>query len=116
MGRRTLMWLLVPMPPRIPAPRYTVTPVCVAGGACAAARSGPWIRGHADVSGVRLHYAEMGSGPLVVLLHGFPQCWYQWRYVMPRLAEQFHVVAVDMRGYNMSDKPEGVRSYRTDVI
>ena len=77
---------------------------------------GPWRHGFAEANGVRLHYAEMGRGPLVVLLHGFPQCWYQWRYVMPRLAEQFHVVAVDMRGYNMSDKPTGVRAYRTDVI
>ncbi|HET6314096.1 MAG TPA: alpha/beta fold hydrolase [Chloroflexia bacterium] len=77
---------------------------------------GPWRHGFVMANGVRLHYAEMGSGPLVVLLHGFPQCWYQWRYVMPRLAEQFRVVAVDMRGYNLSDKPEGVRAYSANVI
>jgi pimeloyl-ACP methyl ester carboxylesterase len=77
---------------------------------------GPWRHGFAEANGMRLHYAEMGSGPLLVLLHGFPQCWYEWRYVMPRLAEQFHVVAPDMRGYNLSDKPTGVHAYRTDAI
>jgi pimeloyl-ACP methyl ester carboxylesterase len=50
----------------------------------------------------------------VVLLHGFPQCWYQWRYVMPQLAGRFRVVAPDMRGFNESDKPEGIPSY--DIV
>lgn len=77
---------------------------------------GPWRHGFADVNGVRLHYTEMGSGPLVVLLHGFPQCSYQWRYVMPRLAERFRVVAPDMRGYNYSDKPKGVSAYSPNVV
>jgi pimeloyl-ACP methyl ester carboxylesterase len=77
---------------------------------------GPWRHGFAEVNGVRLHYAEMGSGPLVVLLHGFPECWYEWHYVMPKLAEQFRVVAVDMRGYNMSDKPKGVHAYSANLV
>ncbi|MEO6458042.1 MAG: alpha/beta fold hydrolase [Chloroflexia bacterium] len=88
----------------------------VTARANAAAHSGPWIHGHADLDGVRLHYAEMGSGPLVVLLHGFPQCWYAWRNVMPRLAQHFHVVAPDMRGYNESSKPSGVSSYNIEKV
>jgi pimeloyl-ACP methyl ester carboxylesterase len=62
--------------------------------------------------GVRLHYVTAGHGPLVVLLHGFPEFWYAWREVMPRLVRAgFRVVAPDMRGYNLSDKPPSVRDY-----
>jgi pimeloyl-ACP methyl ester carboxylesterase len=70
------------------------------------------------VNGVKLHYAEIGSrsAPMVLLLHGFPQCWYQWRLIMPRLAERFHVIAPDMRGYNWSGKPPGVDSYGHDWL
>jgi pimeloyl-ACP methyl ester carboxylesterase len=81
-----------------------------------ATRSGPWRHNYATVNGVRLHYAEVGSGPLVILLHGFPQCWYEWRYVIPRLAEHFHVIAPDMRGYNESDKPPGIASYTIENL
>ena len=90
----------------------------VAQRAEAAAYSGPWSHGYAEVNGVRLHYAEIGrgSGPLVILLHGFPECWYTWRYVMAHLAPHFHVVAPDMRGYNWSDKPEGVASYSVEEV
>ena len=80
------------------------------------AHSGPWRHGYASVNGVRVHYAEMGEGPLVVLLHGFPQCWYTWHDLMPRLATRFHVVAPDMRGYNESDKPDGVAAYSTAEV
>lgn len=62
---------------------------------------------------VKLHYASLGtSGPLVVLLHGFPDFWWTWRGIMPSLAKDHHVVAIDLRGYNLSDKPEGVASYK----
>ncbi|MDI1475701.1 alpha/beta hydrolase [Polyangium sp. y55x31] len=65
-----------------------------------------------DVGEVRLHIAEAGSGPLVILLHGFPEFWYAWRRILPALArEGFHVVAPDMRGYGASDKPEGIEPY-----
>jgi epoxide hydrolase 4 len=68
-------------------------------------------------SGVRLHYVEAGKGPLVVLLHGFPEFWYSWRSQIPALAEAgFRVVAADMRGYNLSDKPRGVKPYSTDIL
>ncbi len=90
----------------------------VARRAEAAAYSGAWTHGYAEVNGVRLHYAEVGrgSGPLVILLHGFPQCWYAWRSVMTHLAMRFHVVAPDMRGYNWSDKPEGVSAYTFEKL
>ena len=68
--------------------------------------------GYAEVNGVRLHYVEAGSGPLVVLLHGFPEFWYSWHRQIPVLAQAgYHVVAPDMRGYNLSDKPSSWREY-----
>ena len=70
--------------------------------------------GYAQVGDVRLHYAESGDGsrPLVLLLHGFPECWYSWRHQLAALGERFHVVAPDLRGYNLSDKPPDVSDYR----
>jgi pimeloyl-ACP methyl ester carboxylesterase len=71
----------------------------------------------AVVNNVRLHYVEAGSGPLVVLLHGFPEFWYSWRRQIEALsAAGFHVIAPDMRGYNLSEKPPGVRSYRMEHL
>jgi len=73
--------------------------------------------GYATVNGVRLHYAESRSGDeLVILLHGFPEFWYSWRNQLPLLGEHFHVVAPDLRGYNLSDKPARVEDYRVDVV
>jgi epoxide hydrolase 4 len=64
------------------------------------------------VNGINLHWVEAGEGPLVVLLHGFPEFWYSWRHQIPALAEAgYHVVAPDMRGYNESDKPPGYDAY-----
>jgi epoxide hydrolase 4 len=72
---------------------------------------------YADLGDVRLHYVEAGEGPLVLLLHGFPQFWYQWRHQIPALVEAgFRVVAPDMRGYNLSDKPYGVGAYRVELL
>ena len=72
---------------------------------------------YADLGGVRLHYAEAGEGPLVVLLHGFPQFWYVWRSQIPALVEAgFRVVAPDLRGYNLSDKPPKVSDYRVEML
>lgn len=72
---------------------------------------------YADVGDVRLHYVEAGEGPLVVLLHGFPQTHHMWRYQVPALVEGgFRVVVPDMRGYNLSDKPDGIRSYRIEEL
>ncbi|HEX6182960.1 MAG TPA: alpha/beta hydrolase [Pyrinomonadaceae bacterium] len=73
----------------------------------------PIGHGYAQVGDVRLHYAECGEGErLVVLLHGFPECWYSWRHQLKALGERYRVVAPDMRGYNLSDKPSRVEDYR----
>ena len=72
--------------------------------------------GSAYVNGVRLHYVTQGAGPLLILLHGFPEFWYSWRYQIPALAKHFTVVAPDMRGYNESDKPSGVAHYHIDRL
>ncbi len=72
--------------------------------------------GSAYVNGVRLHYVTQGEGPLLILLHGFPEFWYSWRYQIPALAKHFRVVAPDMRGYNESDKPTGVANYHIERL
>lgn len=73
--------------------------------------------GFADVGDVRLHYAECGAGDdLVILLHGFPEFWYSWRHQLPVLGRRYHVVAPDMRGYNLSDKPARIQDYRIDAL
>jgi epoxide hydrolase 4 len=73
--------------------------------------------GYAQVGDVRLHYAECGSGErLVILLHGFPECWYSWRHQLTALGEHYRVVAPDMRGYNLSDKPPRVEDYRVERL
>ena len=61
--------------------------------------------------GVKIHYASLGQGPLVVMIHGFPDFWYSWRHQMAALSKNFQVVAIDQRGYNLSDKPKGVENY-----
>ena len=72
--------------------------------------------GSAYVNGVRLHYVTQGAGPLLILLHGFPEFWYSWRHQIPALAKHFTVVAPDMRGYNESEKPSGVANYHIDRL
>ena len=67
--------------------------------------------GFADSDGVKIHYVTTGEGPLLVMLHGFPDYWYTWRAQMPALAEHFQVVAIDQRGYNKSDRPTGIENY-----
>jgi pimeloyl-ACP methyl ester carboxylesterase len=72
--------------------------------------------GFADADGVKIHYVAAGSGPLIVMVHGFPDYWFTWRKQMPALARHYQVVAVDQRGYNRSDQPEGVDHYRLDRL
>jgi pimeloyl-ACP methyl ester carboxylesterase len=65
-----------------------------------------------ETNGIRMHYVEAGSGPLVALLHGFPESWYSWRHQLPALAEAgFHAIAPDMRGYGQTDRPEPLEAY-----
>lgn len=73
---------------------------------------GPWEHRFVAANGARFHLAEQGEGPLVLLLHGFPQFWWAWRHQLPLLAEHgYRAVAVDLRGYGASDKPP--RGYDT---
>ena len=73
--------------------------------------------GYADVGDVRLHYVEAGDGPLIVLLHGFPEFWFGWRLqIAPLAMAGFRVVAPDLRGYNKSSRPEGVKAYRAETL
>ncbi len=67
--------------------------------------------GFVDNDGVKIHYAAMGDGPLVVMIHGFPDFWYSWRHQMDGLKGNYRVVAIDQRGYNQSDKPTGNENY-----
>jgi pimeloyl-ACP methyl ester carboxylesterase len=69
-----------------------------------------------SVNGVRLHCVVEGEGPLVLLLHGFPETSHAWRKQIPALAGRFRVVAPDLRGYGESDKPSGIGAYRTPVL
>jgi pimeloyl-ACP methyl ester carboxylesterase len=63
-------------------------------------------------NGINVHIAEAGAGPLVLLLHGWPESWYSWRHQLPALAAAgYHAVAPDVRGYGQSDKPEPIEAY-----
>ncbi|MEX0786167.1 MAG: alpha/beta hydrolase [Dehalococcoidia bacterium] len=70
-----------------------------------------------ETNGIRMHIAEQGEGPLVLLVHGFPELWYSWRHQLPALAEAgYHAVAPDVRGYGGSDAPKPVEAYTLKEI
>lgn len=79
-----------------------------------ATRPQPFSHHHADLGDVNLHYVTAGDGFPVVLLHGWPQSWYEWRHVIPRLAERFHVIAPDLRGLGDSSRP--LRGYDKQTV
>lgn len=65
-----------------------------------------------ETNGIRMHIAEQGTGPLVVLLHGFPESWYSWRHQLQALADAgYHAVAPDQRGYGQTDRPAEIQKY-----
>lgn len=71
-----------------------------------------WTHHQTILNGLRIHYVSQGRGPLVLLLHGFPEFWYSWRFQLPALAQAgFRAIAPDLRGYNQSEKPAGVAAY-----
>jgi pimeloyl-ACP methyl ester carboxylesterase len=79
----------------------------------------PWSHTEIETNGITLHTVTAGpeDGPLVVCLHGFPEFWYAWHHQIPALADAgYRVVAPDMRGYNCSEKPDGVSSYRIEEL
>lgn len=67
-------------------------------------------------NGVRLHYVTQGEGPLMLMLHGFPEFWYSWRHQLPEFSQDYKVVALDLRGYNDSDKPTNLEAYRLSEL
>lgn len=69
-----------------------------------------------EANGIRFHYVTAGKGPLVILLHGFPEFWYGWRHQIPALAEHFQVVAPDLRGYGQTERPIGVQAYSPRIL
>jgi pimeloyl-ACP methyl ester carboxylesterase len=66
---------------------------------------------YAEVNGVRLHYVRAGRGPLIMFLHGFPEFWYEWKHQLAEFGRDHTVVAPDLRGYNLSSKPEDLSAY-----
>jgi pimeloyl-ACP methyl ester carboxylesterase len=72
--------------------------------------------GFADSDGVKIHYASLGKGPLVIMIHGFPDFWYSWRDQMDALSGEYRCVAIDQRGYNLSDKPKGKENYDMSLL
>ena len=67
-------------------------------------------------SGVKIHYRSAGSGPLMVFLHGFPEFWYQWRNQLHEFSKTHFVVAPDLRGFNLSDKPNALKDYHIEKV
>lgn len=72
---------------------------------------GSWTQEFINTNGVKLHYVTQGNGPLMLMLHGFPEFWYSWRHQIPEFAKDYKVVALDLRGYNDSEKPKNPESY-----
>jgi pimeloyl-ACP methyl ester carboxylesterase len=70
----------------------------------------------ADSSGVKIHYVALGKGPLIVMIHGFPDFWYTWRKQMEVLGAHYRVIAVDQRGYDLSDRPAGIEQYAMPLL
>ena len=65
-----------------------------------------------ETNGIKIHLAEQGEGPVVLMLHGFPESWYSWRHQLPALADAgYHVICPDVRGYGQSDAPEAIEAY-----
>ncbi len=71
---------------------------------------------YANANGIRLHYVAAGTGPLMLFLHGFPEFWYAWKNQLTDFGSDHHAVALDMRGFNLSDKPGDIAQYRLDIL
>ncbi len=72
---------------------------------------GDWQEDFIYTNGIKLHYVTQGEGKLMLMLHGFPEFWYSWRHQIPEFAQDYKVVALDLRGYNDSDKPQQLQAY-----
>ena len=93
--------------------------IFVLSGLQSAGAAGIWDdveHGYVENNGVRIHYAAVGAGPPVVMIHGFPDFWYSWREQMAGLQDQFRLIAIDQRGYNKSGQPAGVENYDMTLL
>ena len=68
------------------------------------------------VNGVKLHYVTQGKGKVMLFLHGFPEFWYEWKEQLPEFGKHYQAIALDMRGYNLSDKPSKVEDYAIPTL
>ena len=75
-----------------------------------------WEHNFINTNGIRLHYVARGTGKLILMLHGFPEFWYSWRHQIDEFSQDYHTVALDLRGYNDSDKPDRVADYRMSEL
>lgn len=77
-----------------------------------------WDSRYIKLKKVRLHYVQTGSDdkPLMLFIHGYPEFWYSWRFQLKKFSEEYRCVAIDQRGYNLSDKPKPVESYAVDEL
>ncbi|CAI4226785.1 unnamed protein product [Auanema sp. JU1783] len=77
-----------------------------------------WCSHFIQLEGVTLHYVQSGQNekPLLLMIHGFPEFWYSWRYQLKEFQRDYRCVAIDMRGYNLSEKPIGVENYCLDIL
>lgn len=104
---------------RIVAPAVVAWVVLMSGSSAEGQLPDIWDRVEhrtADNGGVNIHYVTLGEGPLVVMIHGFPDFWYLWRDYLTALSDDYQVVAMDQRGYNQSDKPTGVDLYKFEFL
>jgi pimeloyl-ACP methyl ester carboxylesterase len=77
---------------------------------------GSWQHDFITTNGIKLHYVTQGEGKLMLMLHGFPEFWYSWRHQIPEFAKDYKVVALDLRGYNESDKPQQLEAYNIQEL
>ena len=75
-----------------------------------------WQHQYITSNGIQLHYVTQGDGPLMLMLHGFPEFWYSWRHQIREFAKDYKVVALDLRGYNDSDKPSALSAYKMSEL
>lgn len=75
-----------------------------------------WTHEKIQANGIQFHYVTEGDGPLMLLLHGFPECWYSWRHQISEFSKTYKVVAIDMRGYGQTDRPKGKENYTIDIL
>jgi pimeloyl-ACP methyl ester carboxylesterase len=73
-----------------------------------------WTHAYITTNSIKLHYVTQGEGILMLILHGFPEFCYSWRHQIPEFAQNYQVVALDLRGYNDSDKPQTQSAYVMD--